>query len=129
MRHRKISFRLNRSPNHIKAMFRNMICSLLHHELIRTTVAKAKILRRIIEPLITKSRVDNVKNRRFIFSKIRNNEMVDKLFTDLGPFFLNRTGGYIRVLKFGFRAGDRSPIAYVQFVDRKKEKSKIVTKK
>lgn len=129
MRHRKIGRRFNRSPDHVKAMFKNMICSLLCHELIKTTLDKAKELRRIIEPLITKSRIDNINNRRFIFSKIRNNEMVAKLFTDLGPYFLNRTGGYTRILKCGFRVGDKAPIAYIQFVDRLKENSHTVSKK
>ncbi|HXK00641.1 MAG TPA: 50S ribosomal protein L17 [Buchnera sp. (in: enterobacteria)] len=129
MRHRKIGRRLNRSSDHVKAMFQNMVCSLLRNELIKTTLAKAKELRRIIEPLITRSRIDNIKNRRFIFSKIRNNEMVAKLFTDLGPYFLNRSGGYTRVLKCGFRVGDKAPIAYIQFVGRLKENSQIIPKK
>jgi large subunit ribosomal protein L17 len=129
MRHRKIGRRFNRSPDHVKAMFKNMVCSLLRYELIKTTLDKAKELRRIIEPLITRSRIDNIKNRRFIFSKVRNNEIVAKLFTDLGPYFLNRSGGYTRILKCGFRVGDKAPIAYIQFVDRLKEKSHTVSKK
>ncbi|CAL4043851.1 50S ribosomal protein L17 [Buchnera aphidicola] len=128
MRHRKIGRRLNRSPDHIKSMFQNMVCSLLHYELIKTTLAKAKELRRIIEPLITKSRIDNIKNRRLIFAKIRNNDMVAKLFTDLGPYFSNRSGGYTRVLKCGFRSGDKAPIAYIQFVGRVKLKREILSK-
>jgi large subunit ribosomal protein L17 len=120
MHHRKIGRKFNRNTDHVRAMFRNMVCSLLHYEIIKTTLAKAKELRRVVEPIITCSRIDNIKNRRLVFSKIRNHEMVTKLFQDLGPYFLDRSGGYTRILKCGLRFGDRSPIAYIQLVNREK---------
>lgn len=122
MRHRKVGRRFNKSTAHVKAMLNNMICSLFRCEIIKTTVSKAKELRRIAEPLITRSKVDSIPNRRFIFSKIRNNEIVFKLFKDLGPHFLDRLGGYTRILKCGFRSGDKAPMAYIQLVDRLKNK-------
>lgn len=118
MRHRNKGRYLNRTSSHYKAMFNNMICSLLKYEIIKTTLPKAKELRTIIEPLITIAKVDSVKNRRFIFSKIRNNISVSKLFNDIGPHFLNRSGGYTQIFKFGFRSGDKANIAYIKFVDR-----------
>ncbi|WP_343192082.1 50S ribosomal protein L17 [Buchnera aphidicola (Formosaphis micheliae)] len=129
MRHRKIGRRLNRNSDHTKLMFKNMICTLLRYELIKTTVAKAKELRRIVEPFVTRAKIDNVGNRRLIFSKIRNNEIVSKLFTDIAPYFINRSGGYIRILRCGFRKGDNAPLAYMQFVDRLKNNVLKIEKK
>lgn len=118
MRHRKSGRHLNRTSSHRKAMFRNMTASLVQHELIKTTLAKAKELRRYAEPLITSSKEDSVANRRLVFDRIRNKETVGKLFTVLGPRYKERPGGYIRVLKCGFRDGDNAPMAYVELVDR-----------
>lgn len=118
MRHRKSGRQLNRNSSHRKAMFSNMATSLFKHELIRTTLPKAKELRRVVEPMITRAKIDNVANRRIIFSKIRNDEITAKLFTELGPRYTNRPGGYIRILKCGFRTGDKAPMAYVELVDR-----------
>ncbi|CAL4043429.1 50S ribosomal protein L17 [Buchnera aphidicola (Takecallis arundicolens)] len=118
MRHRKCGRSLNRTSSHYKAMFANMACSLLKYELIKTTLPKAKELRTIIEPLITVSKIDSVANRRLVFSKIRDDISVLKLFNELGPFFLNRPGGYTQILKYGFRSGDKANIAYMKFVDR-----------
>ncbi|VFP86853.1 50S ribosomal protein L17 [Candidatus Erwinia haradaeae] len=120
MRHRKIGRQLNRNSSHRKAMFRNIAISLIHHEFIKTTVPKAKELRRILEPLITLSKIDSVSNRRLVFARIRNNEMVAKLFTKLGPRFINRSGGYTRILKCGFRLGDNASMAYIELMDRHK---------
>jgi large subunit ribosomal protein L17 len=117
MRHRKSGKQLNRNASHRKAMFKNMMNSLLLHETIRTTLPKAKELSRFIEPLITKAKTDSVHNRRYAFSKLRNDETVAKLFTDIGPFFKERAGGYTRVLKMGFRTGDKAPMAIIQLVD------------
>jgi large subunit ribosomal protein L17 len=99
-------------------MFRNMAASLLRHETIRTTVPKAKELRRVVEPLITMAKEDSVAKRRLVFDRLRDKEMVGKLFTDLGPQYKERPGGYLRILKCGFRAGDNAPMAIVQLVDR-----------
>jgi large subunit ribosomal protein L17 len=118
MRHRKSGRQLGRNSTHRKAMFNNMATSLIRHELIKTTVPKAKELRRIVEPMITRSKVDNVANRRIIFSKIRDNEITAKFFTEIGPRYAQRPGGYIRILKCGFRDGDQAPMAYVELVDR-----------
>ena len=118
MRHRKSGRQLNRNSSHRKAMFSNMASSLVRHELIKTTLPKAKELRRVIEPLITLAKTDSVANRRLAFSRTRSKEMVGKLFTELGPRYQERTGGYIRILKCGFRAGDNAPMAYVELVDR-----------
>lgn len=118
MRHRKSGRQLNRNSSHRKAMFRNMTNSLFKHELIRTTVPKAKELRRVAEPLITLSKVDSVAKRRLAFDRLRDKEVVGKLFTDLGPRYQERAGGYIRILKCGYRAGDCAPMAYVELVDR-----------
>ena len=117
MRHRKSGRQLNRNSSHRKAMFKNMANSLILHETIKTTLPKAKELRRVIEPLITRAKADSVANRRHIFSKLRDDAMVAKLFTQLGPFYQDRPGGYIRILKAGFRTGDKAPMALVQLVD------------
>ena len=117
MRHKKSGRRLGRNSSHRKAMFRNMATSLVRHELIRTTVPKAKELRRVVEPLITLAKVDGVANRRLAFSRLRDKEAVGKLFTDLGPRFKDRPGGYLRILKIGPRPGDAAPMAIVQLVD------------
>ena len=117
MRHRKSGRQLNRNSSHRKAMFKNMANSLFLHEVIKTTLPKAKELRRVVEPLITMAKSDSVANRRHVFSKLRDDAMVAKLFTELGPFYKNRPGGYIRILKTGFRTGDKAPMALVQLVD------------
>lgn len=118
MRHRKSGRQLNRNSSHRKAMFKNMSSSLIEHELIKTTLAKAKELRRVVEPLITIAKVDSVANRRLIFSRLRNDDSVKKLFETLGPRFKERPGGYLRIIKCGFREGDKAPVAYVELVDR-----------
>ncbi|MGA7983005.1 MAG: 50S ribosomal protein L17 [Chromatiaceae bacterium] len=118
MRHRKTGRHLNRTSAHRDAMFRNMACSLFRHELIRTTVPKAKELRRVAEPLITMAKTDSVHKRRVAFSRLRDKEAVGKLFGELGPRYEARPGGYLRILKCGFRAGDAAPMAYVELVDR-----------
>ena len=117
MRHRKSGRQLNRISSHRKAMFQNMVNSLFLHEAIKTTLSKAKELRRVVEPLITKAKSDSVSNRRHVFSKLRDDAMVAKLFTELGPFYKDRPGGYVRILKAGFRTGDKAPMAVVQLVD------------
>ncbi len=118
MRHRKSGRQLNRNSSHRKAMFSNMAGSLFRHELIKTTLPKAKELRRIAEPLITLSKVDSVAKRRHAFATLRDREVVSKLFTELGPRYQNRQGGYLRIIKCGFRTGDDAPMAYVELVDR-----------
>jgi len=118
MRHRQSGRQLNRNSSHRKAMFRNMTASLVEHELIKTTVPKAKELRRYAEPLITLAKKDSVANRRLAFSRLRDKEAVGKLFTDLGPRYESRPGGYLRILKCGLRTGDKAPMAYVELVDR-----------
>jgi large subunit ribosomal protein L17 len=118
MRHRKSGRQLNRNSSHRQAMFRNMAGSLVKHELIKTTLPKAKELRRVIEPLITLAKQDSVSNRRLAFARTGDKEVVGKLFTDLGPRYESRPGGYIRILKCGFRTGDKAPMAYVELVDR-----------
>ncbi len=118
MRHRKSGRKFNRTSAHRKAMFRNMTASLVEHELIKTTLPKAKELRRVAEPLITLSKKDSVANRRLAFSRLRDDAVVAKLFNELGPRFLERPGGYLRVLKCGFRAGDNAPMAYVEVIGR-----------
>ena len=117
MRHRKSGRQLNRNSSHRKAMFQNMANSLFLHEVIKTTLPKAKELRRVVEPLITKAKSDSVANRRHVFSKLRDDAMVAKLFTELGPFYKDRPGGYVRIFKAGFRTGDKAPMAVVQLVD------------
>jgi len=118
MRHRQSGRQLNRNSSHRKAMFKNMSSSLFEHELIRTTLAKAKELRRKAEPLITLAKVDSVANRRLAFARLGDREIVTKLFNELGPRYVERPGGYLRVLKCGFRTGDKAPMAYVELVDR-----------
>ncbi len=117
MRHKKAGRKLGRTSSHRKAMFRNMAASLLRHETIRTTLPKAKELRRVVEPLITMAREDGVAKRRLAFDRLRDKEVVGKLFQDLGPRFRNRPGGYLRILKLGPRPGDAAPMAIVQLVD------------
>lgn len=121
MRHRQSGRKLNRTSSHRQAMFRNMAASLIKHEQIITTLAKAKELRSIAEPLITIGKTDNVAKRRLAFSRLRDKEAVGKLFTTLGPRYASRPGGYLRVLKYGFRHGDSAPMAVVQLVDRPEE--------
>jgi len=110
--------KFNRTSAHREAMFKNMAASLFKHELIKTTLPKAKELRRVAEPLITLAKVDSVANRRLAFARLRDQEAVGNLFTILGPRYANRPGGYLRLLKCGFRAGDNAPMAYVELVDR-----------
>lgn len=118
MRHRFSGRKLNRTSSHRRAMFRNMAVSLLRYELIRTTVPKAKELRRVVEPLITRAKVDTLAGRRLAFDRLRDREIVTKLFNDIGPRCRERPGGYIRIMKAGFRTGDQAPMAIVQLVDR-----------
>ena len=118
MRHRYSGRHLSRTSSHRKAMFKNMAASLFHHEIIRTTLPKAKELRRTAEPLITLAKADSVANRRLAFSRLRDREAVGKLFNELGPRYADRPGGYLRILKCGNRPGDNAPMAYVELVDR-----------
>ena len=118
MRHRKAGLKLNRTPSHRNAMFRNMAASLIKHELIKTTLPKAKELRRVAEPLITMSKTDSVAKRRLAFARLRDKAAVGKLFAELGPRYQERPGGYLRILKCGYRPGDQAPMAYVELVDR-----------
>jgi len=118
MRHRKSGRQLNRNSSHRNAMFRNMAVSLIKHELIKTTVPKAKDLRRVAEPLITMSKTDNVAKRRLAFARLRDKAAVGKLFAEIGPRYQARPGGYLRILKCGYRQGDQAPMAYVELVDR-----------
>ena len=121
MRHKYSGRKLNRTSSHRTSMFKNMMTSLIEHEEIKTTVPKAKELRGFLERLITISKVDTVAKRRIVFSRIRSKEAVAKLFNDLGPRFKERPGGYLRILKCGYRAGDKAPMAIVQLVDKKEE--------
>lgn len=118
MRHRLSGRQLNRTSSHRKAMFSNMVASLVEHELIKTTLPKAKELRTYAEPLITLSKVDSVANRRLAFNRLRSKAAVGKLFNELGPRYNARPGGYLRIIKCGFRTGDKAPMAYVELVDR-----------
>ena len=118
MRHLKSGRKLNRTSSHREAMFRNMTASLIKHELIRTTLPKAKELRRVAEPLITLGKSDGVANRRLAFARLRDKQAVGKLFVEIGPRYRARPGGYLRILKCGFRDGDNAPMAYVELVDR-----------
>jgi large subunit ribosomal protein L17 len=118
MRHQKAGRKFSRTSAHRQAMFSNMAASLIKHGLIRTTLPKAKELRRIAEPLITLGKIDGVANRRLAFSRLRDKEAVGTLFTTLGPRYVARPGGYLRILKCGFRAGDNAPMAYVELIDR-----------
>jgi len=121
MRHRLGNRKLNRTSSHRLAMFRNMATSLLRHEVIKTTLPKAKELRRVAEPLITLGKTPTLANRRLAFARLRDREIVGKLFDELGPRFANRNGGYLRILKCGFRDGDNAPMAYVELLDRPAE--------
>ena len=118
MRHRKAGRQLGRNSSHRKAMYRNMAASLVQHETIRTTLPKAKELRRVVEPLITMAKEDGVSRRRMAFDRLRSKEAVGKLFNELGPRYRERPGGYLRILKIGFRPGDSAPMALVQLVDQ-----------
>ena len=118
MRHQKSGRKLNRTSSHRKAMFKNMAVSLFEHELIRTTLPKAKELRRVAEPLITMAKEDSVANRRLAFARLRDEAAVAKLFRELGPRYAERPGGYLRIMKCGYRKGDAAPMAYVELVDR-----------
>ena len=118
MRHRKSGRQLNRNSSHRKAMFRNMAASLVEHESIKTTVAKAKELRMVIEPMVTNAKNDSVAKRRQAFDRLRDKAAVGKLFTEIGPRFANRPGGYTRILKCGMRPGDNAPMAIIEFVER-----------
>lgn len=121
MRHKNSGRGLSRTSSHRKAMFKNMMVSLLRHELIKTTVPKAKELRRFIEPIITLAKEDTLHRRRLAYTRLRDRDMVQKLFTDLGPFFKQRPGGYLRILKCDSRKGDNAPMAIVELVDRREE--------
>jgi large subunit ribosomal protein L17 len=118
MRHRQSNRKLNRTTSHRLAMFRNMTNSLLRHEAIKTTLPKAKELRRVVEPIITLGKSPSLGNRRLAFDRLRDREMVTKVFDELGPRYAKRPGGYLRILKFGFRVGDNAPMAMVELVDR-----------
>jgi large subunit ribosomal protein L17 len=118
MRHLKSGRKLNRTSSHREAMFKNMAASLIKHELIRTTLPKARELRRVAEPLITLAKTDGVANRRLAFARLRDKQAVGKLFVELGPRYRSRPGGYLRILKCGHRDGDNAPMAYVELVDR-----------
>ena len=118
MRHRKAGRHLSRTSSHREAMFRNMTNSLFRHELIKTTLPKAKELRRVAEPLITMAKSDSLHKRRLAFARLRDKQTVGKLFVELGPRYLERPGGYLRILKCGIRSGDAAPMAYVELVDR-----------
>ncbi|WP_404399776.1 50S ribosomal protein L17 [Idiomarina seosinensis] len=118
MRHRKSGRQLNRNSSHRQAMFRNMAVSLVRHEIIKTTLPKAKELRRVVEPLITMAKQDSVANRRLAFARTRDKEVVGKLFNELGSRYESRPGGYTRIMKCGFRTGDNAPMAYIELVDR-----------
>jgi large subunit ribosomal protein L17 len=118
MRHQKSGRKLNRNSSHRKAMFRNMANSLFEHEIIKTTVPKAKELRRVAEPLLTLAKEDSVAHRRLAFDRLRSKATVGKLFDELGPRYVERPGGYLRILKCGHRSGDKAPMAYVELVDR-----------
>ena len=120
MRHRNIGRQLSRNSSHRKATLQALTVALLRHEMIKTTLPKAKELRRVAEPLITLGRKDSVHTRRLAFARLRDKEIVGKLFTDLGPRFQDRPGGYLRILKCGFRAGDNAPMAYVQLTEAPK---------
>ena len=118
MRHRHGLRKLNRTSSHRLAMLKNMMVSLLRHEAIKTTLPKAKELRRVVEPMITLGKTDTLANKRLAFSRLRDREIVLKLFAELGPRYANRNGGYLRILKMGFRVGDNAPMAFVELVDR-----------
>jgi large subunit ribosomal protein L17 len=127
MRHLKSGRQLNRNSSHRKAMFRNMANSLFEHEIIKTTVPKAKELRRVAEPLITLAKSDSVANRRLAFDRLRDKGSVGKLFTELGPRYVERPGGYLRIMKCGYRSGDKAPMAYVELVGRPRTDDEVET--
>ncbi|WWO95409.1 MAG: 50S ribosomal protein L17 [Candidatus Dasytiphilus stammeri] len=124
MRHHKIGRKLNCKSSYRHALFRNLIINLVRDEIIKITLPKAKELRRFIEPLITRAKIDNLSNRRLIFSKIRNNDTLNKLFNELAPRLINRPGGYTRVLKCGYRSGDKASMAYLEILNDKKHQLK-----
>lgn len=123
MRHRNSGKNLSRNSSHRKAMFKNMMVSLLRHELIKTTVTKAKELRRFMEPMITLAKEDSLHRRRLAYDRLRDREIVTKLFSDIGPFYKQRPGGYLRILKCNFRKGDNAPMAIVELVARREEEA------
>ena len=125
MRHRLSHRKLNRTSSHRQALLRNLSIALLTHEAIKTTLPKAKELRKVVEPLITLGKKPSLANRRLAFDRLRDRELVGKLFNDLGPRFMQRPGGYLRILKFGFRQGDNAPMAYVEMVDRAAETGSV----
>ena len=125
MRHLKSGRKLNRNSSHRKAMFRNMANSLFEHEIIKTTVPKAKELRRVAEPLLTLAKSDSVAHRRLAFNRMRDKVAVGKLFEELGPRYVDRPGGYLRILKCGYRAGDKAPMAYVELVGRPRQDDQL----
>ncbi len=127
MRHQKSGRKLNRNSSHRKAMFRNMANSLIEHEIIKTTVPKAKELRRVAEPLITLAKKDSVANRRLAFDRLRDKASVGKLFTELGPRYVERPGGYLRIMKCGYRTGDKAPMAYVELIGRPRQEEQTET--
>jgi large subunit ribosomal protein L17 len=126
MRHRNSGRKLNRNSSHRKAMFKNMAASLFEHEVIRTTLPKAKELRGVVEPLITLGKKDSVANRRLAFARIGDRDVVTKLFNEIAPRSANRPGGYVRILKCGFRQGDKAPMAIVELVDRQVQDAEAV---
>ncbi len=126
MRHLKSGRKLNRNSSHRKAMFRNMANSLIQHEIIKTTLPKAKELRRVAEPLITLAKSDSVAHRRQAFDRLRDKEAVGKLFAEIGPRYVDRPGGYLRIMKCGYRSGDKAPMAYVELVDRPREDDQVL---
>ena len=125
MRHRNGLRKLNRTSSHRLAMFRNMANSLLRHEAIKTTLPKAKELRRVAEPILTLGKTPSLANRRLAFARLRDREMVTKLFDELGPRYAARNGGYLRILKFGFRQGDNAPMALIELMDRPAEATAV----
>jgi large subunit ribosomal protein L17 len=127
MRHQKSGRKLNRNSSHRKAMFRNMANSLIEHEIIKTTVPKAKELRRVAEPLITLAKSDSVANRRLAFDRLRDKAAVGKLFSELGPRYVERPGGYLRIMKCGYRTGDKAPMAYVELIGRPRQEEQTET--
>lgn len=129
MRHRHGLRKLNRTSAHRLAMLRNMMCSLIKHEAIKTTLPKAKELRRVVEPMITLAKEPTVANKRLAFNRLRDREVVVKLFDEIGPRFANRQGGYTRILKMGFRVGDNAPMAYMELTERAAEQAETVEAK
>lgn len=123
MRHRKANKRVGAHTGHHNANLQSLSNALLRHEIIRTTVHRAKVLRRHAEPLITRAKTDTVANRRLVFSRLRDREMVQKLFNDIGPRHADRPGGYLRIIRCGFRPGDNAPMAYIELVDRQQQRS------